>query len=76
MHYLIGIDSSLDGDALVKLTPARRRNVLRRWLREQGFWYWWTRNDLEPLGSAATEQDDEPVMPPSPATIDPPVSPF
>ena len=46
------------------------------WLREQGFWYWWTRNDLEPLGSAATEQDDEPVMPPPPATIDPPVSPF
>ena len=49
---------------------------LSSWLREQGFWYWWTRNDLEPLGSAATEQDDEPVMPPSPAIIDPPFSPF
>jgi hypothetical protein len=33
------------------------------WLREQGFWYWWTRNDLEPLGSAEgiakPEEDDE-----------------
>lgn len=23
---------------------------LEKWLRAQGFWYWWTRNDLEPLG--------------------------
>ena len=23
---------------------------LEGWLRQQGFWYWWTRNDLEPLG--------------------------
>ena len=30
---------------------------LSTWLREQGFWYWWTRNDLEPLGAANT--DDE-----------------
>ena len=33
------------------------------WLREQGFWYWWTRNDLEPLGSAEgianPDEDDE-----------------
>jgi hypothetical protein len=29
---------------------------LEKWLRAQGFWYWWTRNDLEPLG-----EDDEPV---------------
>jgi len=31
----------------------REWNSLARlevWLREQGFWYWWTRNDLEPLG--------------------------
>ena len=49
---------------------------LAGWLREQGFWYWWTRNDLEPLGAAASEQDEEPVMPPSPAIIDPPFSPF
>lgn len=27
---------------------------LEKWLRSQGFWYWWTRNDLEPLG-----EDDE-----------------
>ena len=25
---------------------------LEKWLRDQGFWYWWTRNDLEPLGVA------------------------
>jgi len=26
---------------------------LEKWLRSQGFWYWWTRNDLEPLGEEA-----------------------
>ena len=31
---------------------------LERWLRDQGFWYWWTRNGLEPLGEAA-ERDPE-----------------
>ncbi len=29
---------------------------LEKWLRSQGFWYWWTRNDLEPLG-----EEDEPA---------------
>lgn len=32
---------------------------LSGWLREQGFWYWWTRNDLEPVGAAATDDDIE-----------------
>jgi hypothetical protein len=32
---------------------------LQRWLREQGFWYWWTRNDVEPLGMAAVEVPEE-----------------
>ncbi len=27
------------------------------WLREQGFWYWWTRNDLETLGAATTDEE-------------------
>ena len=45
------------------------------WLREQGFWYWWTRNDLEPVGSALAESEDSQVSP-SPAFIDPPFSPF
>lgn len=34
---------------------------LEKWLRSQGFWYWWTRNDLEPLGEdedAAAEGAD------------------
>jgi len=38
---------------------------LEKWLRSQGFWYWWTRNDLEPLGEDAdgtveTADDDTP----------------
>ena len=48
---------------------------LSSWLREQGFWYWWTRNDLEPVGNAIAE-NDEPAEIPSPAFIDPPFSPF
>lgn len=31
---------------------------LSGWLRDQGFWCWWTRNDLEPLGIAAVETQD------------------
>ncbi|MDH3629736.1 MAG: hypothetical protein OER98_01340 [Gammaproteobacteria bacterium] len=45
------------------------------WLREQGFWYWWTRNDLEPVGSGLADPEDMPDTP-SPAIIDPPFSPF
>lgn len=30
---------------------------LERWLREQGFRYWWVRNDLEPLGIAEEIED-------------------
>ena len=48
---------------------------LSTWLRDQGFWYWWMRNDLEPVG-AATIEADESAEPPSPAFIDPPFSPF
>ncbi len=40
---------------------------LEKWLRSQGFWYWWTRNDLEPLGedadSANETSDDDAVTP-------------
>ncbi len=32
---------------------------LSLWLRENGFWYWWTRNDLEPLGIAVSDGEDE-----------------
>lgn len=34
---------------------------LEKWMRDQGFWYWWMRNDLEPLGAgsySATEEDE------------------
>ncbi len=48
---------------------------LAGWLREQGFWYWWTRNDLEPVGAATTEAEEVPETPPT-AYIDPPFSPF
>ena len=45
------------------------------WLREHGFWYWWTRNDLEPVGSGLADPEDMPDTP-SPTIIDPPFSPF
>ena len=34
---------------------------LEKWMREQGFWYWWMRNDLEPLSQqdADSEIDDQ-----------------
>ena len=48
---------------------------LGAWLREQGFWYWWTRNDLEPVGNAMAD-DEETQDLPSPAFVDPPFSPF
>jgi len=48
---------------------------LASWLREQGFWYWWTRNDLEPVGYAAAEEEETAGSSP-PAFIDPPFSPF
>jgi hypothetical protein len=38
---------------------------LNTWLRDQGFWYWWTRNDLEPVGSAIVELEVEPLDFPS-----------
>ena len=31
---------------------------LSSWLRDQGFWCWWTRNDLEPVGTALTEPEE------------------
>jgi hypothetical protein len=38
---------------------------LSSWLREQGFWCWWTRNDLEIVGTAQVEPEDSP----EPSTI-------
>lgn len=32
---------------------------LSSWLREQGFWCWWTRNDLEIIGTAQVEPEVE-----------------
>lgn len=48
---------------------------LSSWLRDQGFWYWWTRNDLETVGTAETENSSDSPLP-SPGFIDPPFSPF
>ena len=31
---------------------------LEKWLRAQGFWYWWMRNDLEPLYERELEETD------------------
>ncbi len=42
------------GAYVISARGARREwtslDRLERWLREQGFRYWWVRNDLEPLG--------------------------
>ena len=32
---------------------------LSSWLREQGFWCWWTRNDFETVGAATTDDDPD-----------------
>ncbi len=45
------------------------------WLRDQGFWCWWTRNDLEPLGTALAEAEDSTDLPFA-ILPDPPVSPL
>lgn len=45
---------------------------LEPWLRSQGFWYWWTRNDLEALAlldAGGDDSEDEqplPLAPPVP----------
>lgn len=43
---------------------------LESWLREQGFWYWWARNDLEPWEPdvPADEAPDEAEPRPSDAS--------
>ena len=46
------------------------------WLREQGFWYWWTRNDLEPVGNASADEEEQPAVPPPATFTEPPFSPF
>ena len=50
------------------------------WLREQGFWYWWTRNDLEPVGNATADDEEHELIRRSRRQrrlfIDPPFSPF
>ena len=45
------------------------------WLRDQGFWCWWTRNDLEPLGTALAEAEDSTDLPIA-ILPDPPISPL
>lgn len=42
---------------------------LEKWMREQGFWYWWMRNDLEPLGQQE-DLDGETDEPPTSALLE------
>lgn len=44
---------------------------LERWMREQGFWYWWMRNDLEPLLQATGDEENDATAPAAPP--DPPL---
>jgi len=49
---------------------------LNVWLREQGFWYWWTRNDLEAVGNASADDEehgDTPIPPPTTTFFDSPL---
>ena len=32
---------------------------LEKWMRDQGFWYWWMRNDLEILGDGAYSNGED-----------------
>ncbi len=54
---------------------------LEKWLRAQGFWYWWTRNDLEPLGEDAegvvdTSDDDTDTETETEAAVEEPAPPM
>jgi len=45
---------------------------LEKWMRDQGFWYWWMRNDLETLGDGTNpvtedEETSDETPPPLPA---------
>ncbi len=47
---------------------------LEIWMRDQGFWYWWMRNDLEPLGATDPDEDtadEETEIPPVPEMTPP-----
>ena len=35
---------------------------LENWLRSQGFYYWWTRNDLEPVGLGCEAESESPTV--------------
>ena len=48
---------------------------LERWLKENGFWYWWTRNDLEPLGPDAIESKEVKTVAAPPISPIPPYVP-
>ena len=48
---------------------------LAGWMRDQGFWYWWTRNDLEPVGAAIADSEEAAELP-SPVRIDTPLAPL
>jgi hypothetical protein len=50
---------------------------LERWLRDQGYWYWWTRNDIEQIGAAIgpdVEEGDQPADQPEPGLAVPEIT--
>ena len=59
-----GVVVYLDGQ-LAKMYSARgylrewnSLDRLEKWLLDQGFWYWCTRNDLQPLHAKATDEPE------------------
>ena len=48
---------------------------VERWLRVQGFSYWWTRNDLEAVGVGAVNGDETSARAAPPEAVELPVRP-
>jgi hypothetical protein len=57
---LVYVDGALCRIISARGSPREWSNLerLERWLRAQGFRYWWMRNDLEPLGEEDGSSED------------------
>ena len=74
---LVYVDGSLARIYSARGLPREWSDIsrLEKWLRSQGFWYWWMRNDLEPLGLNDGEaevdgQDDPEPVPSAPPSFE------
>ena len=65
---LVYVDGALCRIISARGSPREWSNLerLERWLRAQGFRYWWMRNDLEPLGEEDAGQEEPSAAPKGP----------